>query len=78
MHEGGFGIIEINHANRIGNVIGHPQFLSVRPQGKANRIDAHIDAVDDFARFGMDDVDGVRGRVGHENVIPMHNDRPDV
>ena len=76
MQESWFGIIEVNHADRIGNVIGHPQFLSIRPQGKADRIDAHVDAVDDFARFRVDDVDGVRGSVGHENVFPVCNDRP--
>ena len=75
VHEGGLRLIQIDHVDRIGNMIGHPEFPSVRSQGKADWINPDGNATKYASGIGMQNVDRVTGRVGHEDMIPMGNDR---
>ena len=56
-------------------MIRHPHFLAIRPHGNANRIDANMDASSDLLRCGVNDVDRVSRRVGHEHTSAVDSNR---
>ena len=70
--------IDIDHANRIGYVICHPELFAVRAQGEADGVNPNVDAVRDLGGLGVNDIYGVLGCVGHKQSALVCKDRSGV
>ena len=75
MHEGSFRRIEINHADRIGNVIGHPEFTAIGTNGQADRIKPDGNASHQSSGLGIQDFDRIARRISHKNLVFRNHNR---
>ena len=71
---GGFRRSEVDDADRVGDVVGDPEFGAVGADGEGDGVDADVDAVDDLSGSGVDDVDGIGGGVDDEDVVAVYGD----
>ena len=55
--------VRIDDADRVGDMVGHPDFAAVRPHRDADRIDAHVNPANEGARRHVENVHRVGGRV---------------
>ena len=72
-----FGI-EINHADGIRDVIAYPELKAIGPNRKTHGVDAHRNALHDFPRFRINDIDGIARGVGHKHTVMMERDGPEM
>ena len=66
--------VGVDHAHRVGDVVGDPDFLPVRADGEAHGVDADVDAVHHRVRAGVDHVHGVRRRIGRVDEVAVDDD----
>jgi len=65
----GWGVRDVvDDADRIGNVIRHPDLPTVGPNGDADRINSDIDSLSDLARLAVNHVNCVSWRVHDEDI----------
>lgn len=65
----------VDDADRIGNMVGHPHFLSIRSHRHPHRIDAHPNAGHHGMRGSVDDIHGVRRCVRDIEQRPVRQKR---
>ena len=67
--------IDIDHTDRVRNMVGNPEFPAIRSHRHAHRVDSHVDSRPNLAGLRTNHIYGVRGRVHHEDATSMHSDR---
>ena len=67
--------VGVDHADRIGHVIGDPEFFAVGSHGQTHRVDSDGDAGMDLASGCIDDIDRVGRRVRDEDPPTAEGDR---
>ena len=68
----------VDHAHRVGDVVGDPHLPAVGTGHDRHRLDANRDPADDAPRGNLDDVERIGGSVGDEQMPPNDRQRIDM